>query len=545
METRSTKSYTRSKTPTTPQTQPTGSRRLVPFPPHPNHNQVGTALAENGPNAGSRLDASARRIVRSPIGRDIPRIGAASPSGEPALPVQSLASVRRALDVGRLFVATGLAVFVGTTVLRGGPSAGSGALATVAVGLSGLVALLAAASLWSGRDRLVGGPAGKEVVATTGSVLGATLDPLRSVLDVFAAASAVAATGGPASPLDLAVALPLAGLVLRPGRRAAATLVGGVGLAYALACALASANGGLLYWRAVDVWWLFARLAGLAGLGLLVSSGRQPSAAPIDDSQSGQPVTPAVAPERGNLIAMMSHDLRTPLTSIKGFSQLILRDQSLTPTTRHYADMVLAETNRAVRTIADAVDLARIHRGHADLRIELVSLCSLIPRAVAELRHHDPDRRVRIELPTTLPTVRADATRVERVVAHLVGSSLRYSAGTTPIVIGAAPAELDGRPGVNVWVADHGYGIPEAKFAHIFDLDPTEPRVQVGSVPITDAAPTGAVPTNDDCSDDADFNASGLGLFISKQLIEAQGGRIWVERGESGRGSRIAFWLGS
>ena len=216
-----------------------------------------------------------------------------------------------------------------------------------------------------------------------------------------------------------------------------------------------------------------------------------------------------------NLLAMVSHDLRTPLTSVKGFAQLLLRDKTASEASRRYAAVILAETNRTIRTIDDVADLARLYEGHDDLEIRSVNLAPIVVRAVEGARHQDLEGRLQLAVPDELPEVPADAARIERIVTNLVANSLRYSPGPDPIEVGAATC--DG--GVEIWVRDRGAGIPIEKYAHVFDLGPSS----------SDGHEVGE-------------SGSGLGLYISKRLVEAQGGTIWVEQ-EAGRGTGFRFRL--
>jgi signal transduction histidine kinase len=215
-----------------------------------------------------------------------------------------------------------------------------------------------------------------------------------------------------------------------------------------------------------------------------------------------------------SLLAMVSHDLRTPLTSVKGFAQLLLRDPTASATSRRYAEVILAETNRTIRTIDDVADLARTQDEAETIQVVPVDLCQAVLRAADGVRHQDPDRRVKIAVPDSLPLVKADPLRVERVVANLITTVLRYSLGTEPIEVGAA----GNGEWVDFWVRDLGEGIPVAKYAHVFDL-----------------ASSGAGP-------ESSLNGSGLGLFISRRLVEAQGGSIWVEQ-DAGRAKGFRFRL--
>jgi signal transduction histidine kinase len=215
-----------------------------------------------------------------------------------------------------------------------------------------------------------------------------------------------------------------------------------------------------------------------------------------------------------SLLAMVSHDLRTPLTSVKGFAQLLLRDPTASDASRRYAEIILAETNRTIRTIDDVADLARTWDEAEIIQVVPVDLCQAVLRAADGVRHQDPDRRVTIAVPDSLPHVKADPLRVERVMANLITTVLRYSLGTKPIEVGAA----GGGESVDFWVRDVGEGIPVDRYAHVFDLESS------GSGP------------------ERGLNGSGLGLFISKRLVEAEGGSIWVEE-DAGRAKGFRFRL--
>ncbi len=265
--------------------------------------------------------------------------------------------------------------------------------------------------------------------------------------------------------------------------------------------------------------WAYTRLAIMAALGIVAWLTPRPMARAIRSDGADPEPTPATsgAPTEtdANLLAMVSHDLRTPLTSIKGFAQLLLRDRTASEASRRYAEVILAETNRTIRTIDDVADLARLYEGHDDLDIRPVDLVPAIVRAVEGVRHQDVEGRIRLAVPESLPEVPADDGRIERIVTNLVSAALRYSPGSDPIEVGAA----GGDKGIEIWVRDRGTGIPIEKYAHVFDLGPSTSGNNEGGV-----------------------NGSGLGLYISKRLVEAQGGTIWVEQ-EADRGRGFRFRL--
>jgi len=347
------------------------------------------------------------------------------------------------------------------------------------------------------------------------------------VVDGLTAAILIYASGGPNSSLDVLFPVAILALVAQPVPVVALSLAVFDAWLYFLAILAHPA-----YVPAQHLDLLASRLFlfGLLGIGAYAAIRKRAHWRPEADLEPwcwqgdgrGQADVEEVervqrsALGRANLIAMLSHDLRTPLTSVKGFAQLLLRDQSASEATQRYAKVILAETNRAIRTIADAVDLARMQCGRGELQLEPVDLRPIFEAAVGALEHHDPEGRIQLNLQGPLPLVRADPSKVERIMVNLISNALRYSQGDSPIEVGAAGDAA----GVLVWVQDKGRGIPPEKFAHIFDLE------------------------TDDSKGECEFNGSGLGLYISKQLVEAHGGHMWVESAE-GRGSRFAFRLHS
>lgn len=220
---------------------------------------------------------------------------------------------------------------------------------------------------------------------------------------------------------------------------------------------------------------------------------------------------------------MISHELRTPLTSIKGFAQLILREKVASESSKHFADTILAEVNRAIRTIDDAVDLFRLESGNCDLWIQPVDMGAICQSAIVSLRAQDPEGRIKNSLPESIPMVLADPRKLERIVISVLSSALRYSPGVTPLEI---CAETEGENLV-LMVVDRGEGLAPEKYLHIFTLE--------GSDDGSDR-----YPKNSDSQDES-ISASGFGLYIGKRLVEALGGAMWVEGPEEGKGRAASF----
>lgn len=219
---------------------------------------------------------------------------------------------------------------------------------------------------------------------------------------------------------------------------------------------------------------------------------------------------------REAFIDVISHELRTPITTILGATEILSRpDRVQDPQVRAtiLAD-ARAESERLYRLVEDLVVLGRVERGRLVVDVEPLELRRLLERCVAQLRAELPSIDIVLAIPAALPIVSGEATYVEQILRNLLENAAKYSpAGTTVIVAVAA----DG-PDVIVSVTDSGPGVSDDALPHLFELffrDPGASRMASGS---------------------------GIGLFICKHLAEAMGGRMEAHRRPEG-GSVFAFSL--
>jgi PAS domain S-box-containing protein len=235
---------------------------------------------------------------------------------------------------------------------------------------------------------------------------------------------------------------------------------------------------------------------------------------------------------KGAFLATVSHEMRTPLTSVVGFAKLVKRRMretvrpGLTTTdpkveralaqVSDNLDIIVSEGERLTALINDVLDLAKIESGKVEWHMQPVAVGEVIARAAAATTSLSEAKglTVRTEVEYALPTVVADPDRLIQVVINLVSNAIKFT-DKGQITCGARIS--DGF--IEVCVADTGAGIAPDDQAKVF-----EQFVQVGD------ALTGKP------------QGTGLGLPICKQIIEHHGGRIWVES-ELGRGSRFAFTL--
>jgi two-component system sensor histidine kinase KdpD len=204
---------------------------------------------------------------------------------------------------------------------------------------------------------------------------------------------------------------------------------------------------------------------------------------------------------RTALLAAVSHDLRTPLSSIKAsVTSLLQQDVTWTPhATREFLSTIDEETDRLNALVGNLLDMSRLQAGALDLVMRDVGLEEVVPRAIAGL----PDRVVPVELdlPETLPRVRADAGLLERAVANIVDNARAWSPFDRPVRVeaGAVPDRVDLR------VIDHGPGVPFADHEQIF-----RPFQRLGDNP-------------------SNGTGVGLGLAVARGFVEAMGGELTVE----------------
>ena len=219
---------------------------------------------------------------------------------------------------------------------------------------------------------------------------------------------------------------------------------------------------------------------------------------------------------RDTFIGMLSHELRTPVTSIYGGSQVLLnRGDRLEAATRQelIAD-VAAEAERLHRLIENLLVLARVERGQDLAGDEPVLLQRVLPLIVERERALWPSTTIEMTLSPGLPTVRGHDGYVGQVVRNLLSNAAKYAGDGATVQIVASRADS----GVAVHVLDNGSGIPPEHADHLFDLYYRAPGA-------ADRAP-----------------GAGIGLFVCRHIITALGGTIWARSRPEG-GAEFGFEL--
>ena len=226
---------------------------------------------------------------------------------------------------------------------------------------------------------------------------------------------------------------------------------------------------------------------------------------------------------RAEFLGMVSHELRVPLTSIKGSTAALLGTsrQFAAAETREFIRIVDDQADRMIGLIADLLDAGRIDTGTLSVSPEPSEVAFLVDRARTTFLSGGGRHTVLIDLPPDLPRVMADRPRVEQVLNNLLANAARQAPESSPIRVAA---ERDGVH-VAVSVADEGRGIAPERLAQLF-------RKYSGAAVGEPGAGTGAGTAG-----------AGLGLAICKGLVEAHGGRIRAESGGVGLGARFTFTL--
>ncbi|MFH9422169.1 ATP-binding protein [Streptomyces sp. NPDC017529] len=215
------------------------------------------------------------------------------------------------------------------------------------------------------------------------------------------------------------------------------------------------------------------------------------------------------------LIATVAHELRSPLTSVKGFTATLLQkwERFTDDQKRLMLETVDADANRVTRLIAELLDISRIDSGRLEVRRQRVDMVSAVRRHVQAqtTAGQQPDRFL-IRMVEPLPDLWADPDKVDQVLGNLLENAVRHGEGTVTIEVG--PASVSAAEGTSVTVSDEGPGIPEESMSRVFT------RFWRGSK----------------------RGGTGLGLYIVKGIVEAHGGTITVGRAPAG-GARFRFSL--
>ena len=232
---------------------------------------------------------------------------------------------------------------------------------------------------------------------------------------------------------------------------------------------------------------------------------------------------------RAEFLGMVSHELRMPLTSIKGSTATVLGASRLygAAEIRQFFRIIDEQADRMSGLIADLLDAGSIDAGTLSVAPEPSEVAALVDRARTTFLSGGGRHTLVIDLPLDLPWVMADRERIVQVLNNLLSNAARQAPVSTPIRIEAARDGLH----VAISVADEGRGVAPDRLAHLFR------KYDAARAP----APTGEGQPGE--GEGEPGIGTGLGLAICKGLVEAHGGRIRAESAGAGRGARFTFTL--
>jgi len=222
-----------------------------------------------------------------------------------------------------------------------------------------------------------------------------------------------------------------------------------------------------------------------------------------------------------SLLSTVSHELRTPLAIIKGYSTMLLDyDRRLSPEEKdEHLHSIDKATDRLTDLVDRLLDMSRLDAGLLKLEKVPTSISKMIKDAVVEAKLRAPGHKIVSKIRGKLPEVSIDARRIREVLDNLIDNAVKYSKERSRVVIEAKRVGAE----LHISVVDRGVGIPAEELERIFDrMYRAEQRL----------APKG----------EGLGLGLGLGLAISKGLVEAHGGRIWMESND-GKGSKCVFTL--
>jgi PAS domain S-box-containing protein len=221
---------------------------------------------------------------------------------------------------------------------------------------------------------------------------------------------------------------------------------------------------------------------------------------------------------KSDFVSIVSHELRTPLTSIKGYLDLVLMGASGPVTKQQTSFLSIARDNteRLNEMVADLLDISRIESGKVELDVQVVAVAAVVEQVAASLRQEFKDRGLDLvlDVPPDLPELFGDPGRIAQILINLLSNAYKY----TPEGGATVRVRPEGKA-LRIDVSDTGLGISaedqEKLFSRFFRAEDSAVRRQPGT---------------------------GLGLNITRSMVEMHGGQIWVES-EPGMGSTFSFTL--
>jgi signal transduction histidine kinase len=228
----------------------------------------------------------------------------------------------------------------------------------------------------------------------------------------------------------------------------------------------------------------------------------------LQDLSEAHTTVQAISQAKSEYFSFLSHEFRTPLTSLQGFSELITGGGLPGEEVREFAEIIGLNAQRLARMITDLLDMDRLESGQRPMRLGDVRLDTLIADVLDTLSGLGHDHHVTLTVADDLPAIWADSDQLTQVITNVLGNAIKYTPPGGRIAITLTRADQEA---VEVAITDHGPGIPPDKLKAIFDRFTRLAR-----------------------DDRQQTVGSGLGLPIARQIVELHDGCLWAENVESG-----------
>ncbi|MCB8978147.1 MAG: GAF domain-containing protein [Ardenticatenaceae bacterium] len=232
---------------------------------------------------------------------------------------------------------------------------------------------------------------------------------------------------------------------------------------------------------------------------------------------------------KSEFVSMVSHELKTPMTSLRGYTDLLLSGMTgeLTDQQQNFLEIMAANIKRMSQQIQDLTDISRIETGQLHIELSPTSFVNVVNETMQTVKGlcDEKNIRVHLQMPDELPAIMADKGRMVQVLTNLLSNACKYSPPDTDVNVSFTPRmvadEETGEMRAMVWccVKDSGYGISETDLERLFTkfFRSEDPNIRQAK-------------------------GTGLGLSITKGIIELHGGEIWVES-KLGEGTAFQFTI--
>jgi signal transduction histidine kinase len=220
---------------------------------------------------------------------------------------------------------------------------------------------------------------------------------------------------------------------------------------------------------------------------------------------------------RSELLSLASHEMRAPLTSIRGYANTLVREWGRLgeQTEREFLEGIASEAERLTHVVSDLLDMSQVDEGRLRIERKSVRPEKLCEEAVRALTHAGLTHELTIDVAEGMPEVLADPNRIHQAISNLLSNATKFSSEGSEIVVSAQRTNDH----IEFAVRDEGVGIPRSERAKLFTRFHRAANAHTPDTP-----------------------GAGLGLYIAKGIVEAHGGKIGVES-ELGTGSRFWFTL--